>query len=50
MSDRYTVSGDEGEFEPGSNDLILRIRKGITTTEAMDEEESLVLIIARIGC
>lgn len=39
MSDRYQVSGAEGEFEPGSNGQVLRNLVGITSPDDMDELE-----------
>lgn len=39
MSERYQVSGPEGEFEPGSNDQVLRNLVGITSPDDMDELE-----------
>lgn len=36
MSDRYAMSGPEGEFEPGSNGLVLRNLKGITDPAEME--------------
>lgn len=46
MNDRYSIPGNEGESEPGSNGHVLRNLKAITTAEAMDEEESLALVVA----
>ena len=38
--DRYDVSGlSEAQFEPGSNDQVLKNRLGITSPEVMDEAE-----------
>lgn len=39
MSARYQVSGPEGEFEPGSNEQVLRNLVGITSSDDMDELE-----------
>lgn len=39
MSERYQVSGPEGEFEPGSNGQVLRNLVGITSPDDMDELE-----------
>lgn len=39
MRKRYQVSGPEGEFEPGSNGLVLRNLVGITSPDDMDELE-----------
>jgi len=39
MSERYQVSGSEGEFEPGSNGQVLRNLVGIVSPEDMDELE-----------
>ena len=39
MSERYQVSGPEGEFEPGSNGQVLRNLVGIVSPEDMDELE-----------
>lgn len=40
MSDRYDVSGSiEGQFEPGSDDRVLRNKLGITDPEEMDQTE-----------
>lgn len=39
MSERYQVSGPEGEFEPGSNEQVLRNLVGITSPDDMDELE-----------
>ena len=39
MSERYQVSGPEGEFEPGSNGLVLRNLVGIASPDDMDELE-----------
>lgn len=39
MSRRYQASGAEGEFEPGSNGLVLRNRVGVQSPDDMDELE-----------
>lgn len=39
MSERYRVSGSEGEFEPGSNEQVLRNLVGITSPDDMDDLE-----------
>lgn len=39
MSNRYHVSGAEGEFEPGSNGQVLRNLVGITSSDDMDDLE-----------
>lgn len=39
MTDRYQVSGAEGEFEPGSNEQVLRNLVGITSPDDMDALE-----------
>lgn len=39
MSERYQVSGPEGQFEPGSNEQVLRNLVGITSPDEMDELE-----------
>lgn len=36
---RYTVHGDEGEFQPGSDGLVLRNRVGIVSLDEMNELE-----------
>ena len=43
MTDRYTASGPEAEYEPGSNGLVLRNKLGITDPEEMDELELILL-------
>lgn len=42
-TDRYHVSGAEGDFEPGSDGKVLRNRVGIQTVEDMDELELTLL-------
>lgn len=39
MTDRYTVPGTEGEFQPGSNGLVLANKLGIQSAEDMVELE-----------
>lgn len=39
MTNRYQTAGAEGEFEPGSNDQVLRNLVGITSADDMDELE-----------
>ncbi len=39
MTDRYAVHGAQGEFQPGSNDLVLANKLGIQSPEDMDELE-----------
>ena len=39
MSERYQVAGPEGEFEPGSNEQVLRNLVGIASPDDMDELE-----------
>lgn len=39
MNNRYRVAGSEGEFESGSDGLVLRNKVGITTTADMDDLE-----------
>lgn len=39
MKNRYAVDGAEGEFEPGSDNQVLRNRIGITAAEDMNELE-----------
>jgi cell filamentation protein len=39
MTNRYQTTGDEGEFEPGSNGQVLRNLVGITSADDMDELE-----------
>jgi cell filamentation protein len=36
---RYTAHGDEGEFQPGSDGLVLRNRIGIDSLDEMNELE-----------
>lgn len=39
MSKRYAVDGPEGEFEPGSNQRVLRNLVGVVSADDMDELE-----------
>ncbi|WP_256927067.1 Fic family protein [Hydrogenophaga sp. IBVHS1] len=39
MNNRYQIAGAEGEFEPGSNEQVLRNFVGITSPDDMDELE-----------
>lgn len=39
MTNRYQTAGAEGEFEPGSNEKVLRNLVGITSSDDMDELE-----------
>lgn len=39
LSQRDQVTSDEGEFEPGSDDLVPRNLAGITSPDDMDELE-----------
>lgn len=42
---RYQVESSEGEFQPGSDGLVLRNRLGITTQEDMNELELSLLAL-----
>ena len=44
MSNRYSVAGPEGEFEPDSNDQVLRNKQGIAASADMDELELSLLV------
>lgn len=47
MTDRYDVSDlREGQFEPGSNDTVLRNKLGITTVDEMNAAETSALATA----
>lgn len=46
MSDRYAISGPEGEYEPGSDGTVLRNLLGITDPEEMEVAESVALVEA----
>jgi cell filamentation protein len=47
VTDRYDVSDlREGQFEPGSNDLVLRNKLGITTVDEMNAAETAALAAA----
>lgn len=39
MNSRYDAGGDQGGFEPGSNDQVLRNKLGVTDPDEMDEVE-----------
>ena len=39
MTDRYAVHGAQGEYQPGSNDLVLANKLGIQSVDDMDELE-----------
>ena len=39
MTDRYAVHGAQGEYQPGSNDLVLANKLGFQSVEDMDELE-----------
>jgi cell filamentation protein len=43
MNSRYDIEGDQGAFEPGSHDQVLRNKLGITDSEEMDAVELLLL-------
>jgi len=43
MTDRYEASGSQAEFQPGSDDRVLRNVLGITSPEEMDEIELVLL-------
>ncbi len=36
MTDRYTVQGSQGEYQPGSNGLVLRNKLGIQSVDDMN--------------
>lgn len=44
MPSRYSVTGPEGEFEPGSNGQVLRNKQGISKSTDMDELELSLLV------
>lgn len=44
MSNRYSVAGPEGEFEPGSNGQVLHNKQGISVSADMDELELSLLV------
>ena len=47
---RYDVAGlTEAQFEPCSNDLVLRNRLGITSPQEMDDAEARALERAMVG-
>jgi cell filamentation protein len=39
MNHRYDIAGDQGAFEPGSGDRVLRNQLGVTDPDEMDEIE-----------
>lgn len=39
MNSRYDTAGDQGAFEPGSDDQVLRNKLGVTNSDDMDEIE-----------
>lgn len=39
MTSRYDTTGDQGAFEPGSGDLVLRNKLGVIDADEMDEIE-----------
>lgn len=43
MATRYDASGDQAEFEPGSNEQVLKNRPGIKSRKAMDDAEAAAL-------
>ncbi|MES1945610.1 Fic family putative cell filamentation protein [Salinisphaera sp. PC39] len=43
MTDRYQISGTEGQFEPGSDDKVLANKLGIVDPDEMDDLESQLL-------
>ena len=49
-SGRYDVAGlTEAQFEPGSNDLVIKNRLGITSPRVMDDAEARALERAMVG-
>jgi cell filamentation protein len=47
---RYDVAGlTEAQFEPGSNDMVIKNRLGITSPKVMDDTEALALERAMVG-
>ncbi|WP_368655460.1 Fic family protein [Castellaniella ginsengisoli] len=44
MANRYQATGSQAESQPGSNDLVLRNRPGITDPAVMDELETRLLL------
>lgn len=47
-SDRYAMTGPEGEFEPGSDGRVLRNLLGITDPDEMEEVESVALVVISV--
>lgn len=41
---RYDIESDEGQFEPGSSDLVLKNKLGIVDPQEMDEIEAELLV------
>ncbi len=39
MNSRYDTAGEQGAFEPGSGDRVLRNQLGVTSPDEMDEIE-----------
>ncbi len=48
MIDRYTVQGSEVEFEPGSNETVLRNLRGIKSTKEMDDVEAMEQVFSEV--
>ena len=47
---RYDVAGlTKAQFEPGSNDLVIKNRLGITSPKVMDDTEALALERTIVG-
>lgn len=44
MLNKYDVTSDEGQFEPGSNDLVLKNKLNILDPQVMDEIEGDLLV------
>jgi hypothetical protein len=42
---KYNIGTSEGEYEPGSNDSVLRNKLGIQIADEMDEAEGTFLVI-----
>ncbi len=40
---KYSAPGIQGRFEPGSNELVLKNKLGITLTEELDDAETQLL-------
>lgn len=49
MNSRYQANGDQAEFEPGSNDSVLRNLLGIGSTEEMADVELILIHPFRDG-